>query len=121
MLADVIVACGIGIRAIVKLGRLANELPSALAGTMSGLASWSVTFTRECVNDPRKKWKEVKVAVVDEAKHYWVGFKLLWADMKISAKIMGRAASGSRLTRRERTQLVRTSSDMIRLVRLTCE
>jgi len=46
-------------------------------------------------------------AIRDEAHHYWVGSKLLWADVKIASGILGRLLLGNRLTRREHLQLVR--------------
>ena len=57
-------------------------------------------------------WEKVK----DEAKHYYSGFKLLALDVKISSKIVYKIAQGKNLTRRENRQLVRTVSDLFRLV-----
>ncbi|MCD9559063.1 hypothetical protein HAX54_016792 [Datura stramonium] len=46
-----------------------------------------------------------------------IGFKLLWADMRIKFKIkLIKLASGKSLSRRERQQLTRTTADMFRLV-----
>lgn len=49
-------------------------------------------------------------------QHYWLGFKLLWADMRISSRLLIKLASGKSLSRRERQQLTRTTADMFRLV-----
>ena len=57
-------------------------------------------------------WEKVK----DEAKHYYSGFKLLALDVKVSSKIVYKIAQGKNLTRRENRQLVRTVSDLFRLV-----
>lgn len=54
--------------------------------------------------------------VVAEAKHYYSGFKLLFLDVKVSSKIVYRIAQGKTLSRRENRQLVRTVSDLFRLV-----
>jgi len=48
---------------------------------------------------------------------WWqVGTKLLWADIRISSRLLLKTAKGSSLTRRERQQLTRTSADIFRLV-----
>ena len=51
-----------------------------------------------------------------EAHHYWVGTKLLWADIQTARKLLGKTLEGSSLTRRERKQLLRTVSDLFRLI-----
>eukprot|EP00891_Asterochloris_glomerata_P009122 jgi/Astpho2/9122/e_gw1.00133.93.1_t len=51
-----------------------------------------------------------------EAKHYWVGFKLLAADVKIASRLVHRVLHGKSLSRRERRQLTRTTADVFRLV-----
>lgn len=57
-------------------------------------------------------WTRIK----DEAKHYWFGTKLLWAELKIATGHLSRVLQGYTLTRRERNQLVRTSNDLLRLI-----
>jgi hypothetical protein len=57
-------------------------------------------------------WDKVK----HECKRYWVGSKLLWADMKISTRLAIRLTQGDSLSRREHQQLQRTIGDMFRLV-----
>ena len=54
--------------------------------------------------------------VVAEAKHYYSGFKLLFLDVKVSSGIVWKIAQGKTLSRRENRQLVRTVSDLFRLV-----
>ncbi|KAG7800997.1 hypothetical protein KL929_000536 [Ogataea haglerorum] len=56
-------------------------------------------------------WQKVK----HEAQHYWAGTKLLGLEIKISSKLVLKAASGYELTRREYRQLQRTTSDVLRL------
>ncbi len=51
-----------------------------------------------------------------ELQHYWAGTKLLWADVKISSRLLLKLASGKSLSRRERQQLTRTTADIFRLV-----
>jgi LETM1-like protein len=51
-----------------------------------------------------------------EAHHYWVGTKLLWADIITARKLLNKTLEGTSLTRRERKQLLRTVSDLFRLI-----
>ena len=64
------------------------------------------------IMNPRQTWQSIK----DEAHHYWVGSKLLWSEIKVTKQILGRVVQGHELTRRERKQLVRTSTDLFRLI-----
>lgn len=69
---------------------------------------------------PQKVMLEVKPSlwkrVVDELKHYYNGFRLFFIDIRISSKLMVRLLRGETLTRREKRQMVRTTSDAFRLV-----
>lgn len=49
-------------------------------------------------------------------KHYWLGFKLLWVDVRISSRLLVKLVNGKSLSRRERQQLTRTTADIFRLV-----
>jgi len=55
-------------------------------------------------------------AIKKEAKHYWLGTKLLWKDTKIASRLVSKVLSGKALSRRERQQLTRTTADIFRLV-----
>lgn len=57
-------------------------------------------------------WESVK----HEANHYWVGTKLLWEEVKTARMLFGKTLDGTVLSRRERKQLLRTVSDLFRLV-----
>ena len=48
--------------------------------------------------------------------HYWHGSKLLGYETKISSKLIYKLMKGENLIRREKKQLLRTTSDLIRLV-----
>ncbi|CAB3362761.1 Hypothetical predicted protein [Cloeon dipterum] len=62
---------------------------------------------------PKKSmWQKVK----DELIHYYHGFRLLFIDINVSRKLVMRVLNGKSLTRREHRQLVRTVSDLFRLV-----
>ncbi|CAL1292169.1 unnamed protein product [Larinioides sclopetarius] len=54
--------------------------------------------------------------VWDEILHYYHGFRLLFLDIKISTRLAFKVARGEELTRREHRQLVRTVSDLFRLL-----
>lgn len=54
--------------------------------------------------------------IMAELKHYYHGFRLLFIDVKISWNLLMRVLRGEALTRREKKQLVRTTSDVFRLV-----
>ncbi|KII88989.1 hypothetical protein PLICRDRAFT_109848 [Plicaturopsis crispa FD-325 SS-3] len=57
-------------------------------------------------------WAKVK----HEAAHYWHGSKLLVSEVRISARLQWKILHGESLTRRERRQLKRTTTDLLRLV-----
>ncbi|KAM4625540.1 mitochondrial proton/calcium exchanger protein [Polymixia lowei] len=54
--------------------------------------------------------------VVDEVKHYYHGFKLLWIDTTIAGRMLWRVLNGHGLSRRERRQFLRTCADVFRLL-----
>ncbi|XP_059023126.1 mitochondrial proton/calcium exchanger protein isoform X2 [Mustela lutreola] len=60
--------------------------------------------------------KSLGQRVVDELKHYYHGFRLLWIDTKIAARMLWRILHGHSLTRRERRQFLRICADLFRLV-----
>lgn len=57
-------------------------------------------------------WAKVK----HEAAHYWHGSKLLAAEVRISSRLQWKLLHGETLTRRERRQLKRTTTDLLRLI-----
>lgn len=57
-------------------------------------------------------WQKIK----DEVSHYYTGFKLLYFEIKIAARLLWQVMNGRMLTRRERRQFLRTASDIFRLV-----
>jgi LETM1-like protein len=59
-----------------------------------------------------KLWKTIK----HEVHHYWVGTKLLWSEIQTAKSLVQKTLHGSSLTRRERRQLLRTVSDLFRLI-----
>lgn len=69
-----------------------------------------------CRDDWAKKLIHWKDEFVSTLQHYWLGCKLLWADMRICSRLLMKLASGKSLSRRERQQLTRTTADVFRLV-----
>lgn len=57
-------------------------------------------------------WKRVW----DEIVHYYHGFRLLFIDVRVALRLLYKVANGESLSRREHRQLVRTASDVFRLV-----
>lgn len=66
--------------------------------------------------DWAKKFRHWKDEFLSALQHYWLGTKLLWADVRICSRLLLRLASGKSLSRRERQQLTRTTADIFRLV-----
>lgn len=60
--------------------------------------------------------KSLGQRVLDELRHYYHGFRLLWIDTKIAARMLWRILNGHTLTRRERRQFLRICADLFRLV-----
>ncbi|CAL8147296.1 unnamed protein product [Orchesella dallaii] len=60
----------------------------------------------------RTLYKRIKA----EFLHFYHGFRLLFIDMRISAVLIWRILKGKGLSRREHKQLIRTTSDVFRLV-----
>ncbi|XP_026156022.1 mitochondrial proton/calcium exchanger protein isoform X2 [Mastacembelus armatus] len=54
--------------------------------------------------------------VVDEIKHYYHGFRLLWIDTTIAGRMLWTVLNGHALSRRERRQFLRTCADVFRLL-----
>ncbi|XP_065591966.1 mitochondrial proton/calcium exchanger protein isoform X2 [Cyrtonyx montezumae] len=60
--------------------------------------------------------KSLGQKIMDELKHYYHGFRLLWIDTKIAARMLWRILHGNTLSRRERRQFLRICADLFRLV-----
>jgi LETM1 and EF-hand domain-containing protein 1 len=59
-----------------------------------------------------RAWSKVK----HEASHYWSGSKLLAKEVRIASRFQWKLLHGDSLTRRERRQLRRTTTDILRLI-----
>lgn len=60
--------------------------------------------------------KPLRERLMDEARHYYKGFRLLYLDARIAARLLWQVLNGKALTRRERKQFLRTAADLFRLV-----
>ncbi|KAK2495948.1 hypothetical protein MC885_004653 [Smutsia gigantea] len=60
--------------------------------------------------------KSLGQRVLDELRHYYHGFRLLWIDTAIAARMLWQVLNGHSLTRRERRQFLRICADLFRLV-----
>ncbi|KAE9617691.1 hypothetical protein Lal_00018507 [Lupinus albus] len=67
-------------------------------------------------DDWAKKFSHWGNELKSTLQHYWFGTKLLWADVRISSRLLLKLANGKSLSRRERQQLTRTTADIFRLV-----
>ncbi|XP_075004651.1 mitochondrial proton/calcium exchanger protein isoform X3 [Calonectris borealis] len=56
--------------------------------------------------------KSIGQRIVDELKHYYHGFRLLWIDTKIAARMLWRILHGNTLSRRERRQEERLKKEL---------
>ncbi|KAI9911905.1 hypothetical protein PsorP6_009024 [Peronosclerospora sorghi] len=86
--------------------------------TMKGLNAVAHAL-QVLLTDPAavKDWlTKMKSKAKHELDHYWLGTKLLYADVSTSTRILRRLLKGNALSRRERKQLQRTVADLLRLV-----
>lgn len=60
--------------------------------------------------------KSIKQRVWEEVVHYYHGFRLLFIDINVARKLLGKVLRGKTLTRREYMLLIRTTGDVFRLV-----
>ncbi|KAF7657572.1 hypothetical protein LDENG_00024450 [Lucifuga dentata] len=71
---------------------------------------YSPTLDAEPVRRTIRQW------VIDELKHYYHGFRLLWIDTTIAVRMLWKVLNGHFLSRRERRQFLRTCADVFRLL-----
>ena len=60
--------------------------------------------------------KSLRTRIWEEIVHYYHGFRLLFIDINICRKLLWRVLNGKTLSRRENKLLVRTTSDVFRLI-----
>ncbi|KAJ9111709.1 hypothetical protein QFC19_001069 [Naganishia cerealis] len=89
-----------------------SKASSTAAISPSGTKNASTAIGKPKEPFPKRAWAVIK----KEAAHYWAGTKLLGKEIKISSKITWKVLNGGQLTRRERRQLRRTTTDLLRLI-----
>lgn len=60
--------------------------------------------------------RTLKQKIWHEVLHYYHGFRLLFIDINVARKLLGKVLRGKTLTRREYRLLIRTTGDVFRLV-----
>ncbi|KAK9846594.1 hypothetical protein WJX81_007347 [Elliptochloris bilobata] len=100
-----------------------RSLASTAFSAVRVAAVFSVTLPGRMARFLSRPWAEQKevyrgwwATAKKEARHYWLGTKLLGADIKIASRLVYKVLNGATLTRRERKQLTRTTADVFRLV-----
>ncbi|XP_055643508.1 mitochondrial proton/calcium exchanger protein isoform X2 [Toxorhynchites rutilus septentrionalis] len=93
-----------------------GEVTAAGSAGASAAASASAPTPQTQVVATAPVKKTLKQRIWAEVLHYYHGFRLLFIDINVSRKLLWRVLNGKTLTRREHRQLVRTTSDLFRLV-----
>ncbi|XP_059285532.1 uncharacterized protein LOC132039017 [Lycium ferocissimum] len=96
--------------------KVAKSVIQRIWATLLGIGPALRAVAAMSREDWAKKLAHWKHEFISTMQHYWLGFKLLWADMRISSRLLIKLAGGKSLSRRERQQLTRTTADMFRLV-----
>lgn len=84
------------------------------SGSTEAKTMVTATAATSVVSKPVKK--SLKQRVWEELVHYYHGFRLLFINMNVARKLVGKLLHGESLTRREYNLLIRTTGDMFRLV-----
>lgn len=84
-----------------------SKAPTA-AGAAVAVPSESLPVKSDKRTLTQKIWHEVL--------HYYHGFRLLFIDINVARKLLGKVLHGKTLTRREYRLLIRTTGDVFRLV-----
>lgn len=95
--------------------------PSSLSGRLGVLCPsffkmhQVANFSNFASENPQVK-SSLVAKIKDGLHHYWHGSKLLAYETKISSRLLMKILKGKKLVRREHRQLLRTTSDLLRLV-----
>ena len=104
-------------RNIAKVvSRAVSVVTTFLVKTPGWLADNAAYFASLDAAQWSEKLKKLRKDIGHFVYHYWVGSKLLAADISISTRLVTKVLRGKQLTRRERLQLTRTTADIIRIV-----
>ncbi|XP_062237586.1 LETM1 domain-containing protein LETM2, mitochondrial [Platichthys flesus] len=86
------------------------------ASTTASTTTTTTAATAPPVQEKAVAKKSLYQRIVDEAKHYYNGFRLLGIDINIAGTMVWSLLHGQLLSRRERRRLMRTCADLFRLV-----
>ena len=107
----------------VSLAQRTKQITTATSRALSATLKFTISIPGRLARFaalPRAERKAIYagwwVVIKNEAKHYWLGTKLLGKDVKIASRLAKKVLSGRTLSRRERQQLTRTTADIFRLV-----
>ncbi|KAJ4823666.1 hypothetical protein Tsubulata_019763 [Turnera subulata] len=104
------------VRRLQDSQKLAKSILRRTWSTLLGVGPALRAVASMSREDWAKKLVHWKHEIVSTLQHYWLGFKLLGADVRISSRLLLKLAGGKSLSRRERQQLTRTTADIFRLV-----
>lgn len=96
--------------------KVAKSVIQRVWATLLGIGPALQAVASMSREDWAKKLTHWKKEFISTLQHYWLGSKLLWADVRISSRLLLKLAKGKSLSRRERQQLTRTTADIFRLV-----
>jgi len=106
--------------------QLATKIQAKAQGFVSSIPSYlsrARVFTIECAGDVRNDPKILAVWTVAGWKfvkgflhHLWVGTKLLAKNTQIATRLVRRVGEGKQLSRSQQRLLMRTSTDLLRLI-----
>jgi LETM1 and EF-hand domain-containing protein 1 len=96
-----------------------QSIPGRLSDKSIQLGNFVVEQLKELLKDPMllKAWTVAAWSgLVHFVKHMYVGSKLLGKNVRIASSLLARSAMGRKLIRREEKLLLRTVSDLGRLI-----
>ncbi|GFS17628.1 mitochondrial LETM1 and EF-hand domain-containing protein 1 [Elysia marginata] len=105
--------CALPSRCFHSTPNLCKE-ESKVEKTVKAIKDSAKDEPEEALPAPVKKTLTERFVAV--CKHYYHGFRLLAIDIRICSKLIWQLMNGKSLTRREYSQLVRTTADMFRLL-----
>ncbi len=104
---------------VAALLKKASKLPPKLAVLLKDYSVKGVKWLVDILLHPSHLGPQLAGVwdfIKKEAHHMYLSFRLLGQDVSTCASLLRRVASGHKLSRRERKLLVRTTSDLFRLV-----
>lgn len=95
--------------------KAATRVAAASPASAASAAATPAATSSDAVSKAVVK-KSLLQRIWAELVHYYHGFRLLFIDMNVARKLVGKLLRGESLTRREHRLLIRTTGDTFRLV-----